>query len=280
MNGVHRNTVNGRTVTRGHGVGWTRRLAEAWEFRHLLGHLVTRDLKVKYQRSSLGFLWTLLNPLITVAVLVVVFSTVIRIKMENYWAFLLSGYFVWNMLAQAISGASYILAEHARLTRSVALPKEVLVLSATFSRVAEFLLEIAIIMAILGIAYHHALPAAFAVLPYLLLVQVALTLGFAFPIATLSTLFSDVMHALPMMVTTLFYLSPVFYPASLVPEAYRALYLVNPVAGLLTMYHTVLYEGAFPSVSLMLSTGAGSFLLLGIGYAIFARYQDVCGELV
>ncbi|MBZ0269471.1 ABC transporter permease [bacterium] len=280
MNGVHRNTVNGRTVSRGHGVTWPKRMRETWEYRHLLRHLVVRDLKVKYKRSSLGFLWTLLNPLLTVAVLVAVFSTVIRIKMDHYWAFLLSGYFVWNMIAQAISGASYVLPEHARLTRSVALPKEILVLSAMMSRVVEFTMEIAIIMLVLVVAFHHAVPAAFVVIPYLLLIQVILALGLAFPIATLCTLFSDVLHALPMLITTLFYLSPVFYSASMVPEAYRALYLANPVAGLLTMYHTVLYEGAFPSTALMLGSAAGALITLGIGYVLFARYQDVCGELV
>jgi homopolymeric O-antigen transport system permease protein len=280
MNGVYRITVAGRTVSRGAEVRLPARLREMWQFRHLLRHLVVRDLKVKYQRSSLGFLWTLLNPLITVAVLIAVFSSVIRIRLDNYWAFLLSGYFVWNAVAAAISGASYVLQEHARLTRSVAFPKEILILASTLSRVFEFAMELVIIIAVLTLGYHHSVPASFLALPLLVVIQVTLTLGLVFPIATLSTLFTDVLHALPALITSLFYLTPVFYPASMVPARFQALYFLNPLAGLVTSYHSVLYEGTLPSATVLLGSVAGALITLGIGYAIFARYQDICGELV
>lgn len=280
MNGVHRLTVGGRTVSRGHGVRFTARVKEMWEFRHLLRHLVVRDLKVKYQRSSLGFLWTFLNPLVTVAVLIAVFSTVIRIQIDSYWAFLLSGYFVWNTIAQVINGSSYVLQEHARLTRSVAFPKEILLLAATCSRLVEFALELTVIVAVLILGFHQTLPVSLIALPLLIVIQVVLMLGLVFAIATLSTLFTDVLHALPVLVTSLFYLTPVFYPASLVPERFHALYFMNPMAGLLTMYHTVLYDGLFPSPTILLGSIAGALVTIVVGYAIFSRYQDVCNELV
>ena len=92
-------------------------------YRGLLKNLVLRDVKVKYQRSVLGFVWTLLNPLFTVLVLWLVFSHVMRIDMPRYWAFLVSGYFVWNCMAQSLNAATRVLDEHASLSRNVVFPE-------------------------------------------------------------------------------------------------------------------------------------------------------------
>ena len=92
------------------------RLRRVWRYRELLHSLVVRNLKVKYQRSLLGFVWTLVNPLLTVAILVVVFSHVVRIQVPHYWAFLLSGYFVWNFMLQTLNTGTWIFAEHSHST--------------------------------------------------------------------------------------------------------------------------------------------------------------------
>ena len=246
----------------------------------MLRHIVIRDLTVKYKRSSLGFLWTFLNPLFTIAVLIAVFSVVIRIKIEHYWAFLLSGYFVWNMALQSILSGTYALAEHARLTRSVAFPREVLILSASLSRLIEFAAEMILILLVLVVAHHHSVPASFSMLPVLILLQVVLILGFMFPVATLSTLYTDVQHALPIAMTSLFYLSPVFYMIEMVPESLRHYYLLNPFAGLLTIYHQVLYDGVFPDPVVFLITSIQALILFAVGYRVFYRNQEACTELV
>ena len=256
------------------------RLHEVWGYRELLRSLIVRNLKVKYQRSVLGFIWTFLNPLLTVAVLVAVFTYVIRIQVDQYWAFLLSGYFVWNFIQQTLSSGTYVLAEHAQLSRSVAYPKEVPVLAATISRFVEFLIEISLVLVALILFHHGRLPPAFVLLPWLLALQLALSLALAFPIAILSAFYHDVQHALPIVLTTLFYISPIFYPASMVPESVRPFYMLNPIAGLVTLYHTVVYEGVFPSPALLSLLTAGTLTLAWLGYAIFNRYEAVVAEIV
>ena len=144
-----------------------------WRYRELLRGLVVRNLKVKYQRSLLGFVWTLVNPLLTVTILVVVFSHVVRIQVPHYWAFLLSGYFVWNFMLQTLNTGTWIFAEHSRLTRSVAFPSEILVFSAAGSRLIEFLAEIALILLALVLLHHHGVPASYVLLPVLILLQIA-----------------------------------------------------------------------------------------------------------
>jgi lipopolysaccharide transport system permease protein len=96
----------------------------------------------------------------------------------------------------------------------------------------------------------------------------------------LSVFYYDVQHALPIALTTLFYLSPVFYPVQMVPEAARPFYFLNPLAGLLTLYHEILYGGRMPSLSLLLGVMATALLVYAIGYAVFNRYASVYAEIV
>ena len=255
------------------------RLRRVWRYRELLHSLVVRNLKVKYQRSLLGFVWTLVNPLLTVAILVVVFSHVVRIPLPHYWAFLLSGYFVWNFVLQTLNTGTYIFAEHSRLTRSVAFPTEILVLGAAGSRLIEFVAEMTLVLTALAFL-HGYVPESFLLLPVLALIQLLLVVGLALPIATLSVFYHDVYHALPIALTTLFYLSPVFYPAAMVPEAARGLYFLNPIAGLLTLYHEVLYWGRMPSFALLGGMLVAAFAFYLLGYALFRRYAVIFPEIV
>lgn len=255
-------------------------IAEMWRYQELLRSLVVRNLKVKYQRSALGFVWTLLNPLLTVAVLVVVFSYVIRIKVPDYWAFLLSGYFVWNFVSQMITTSTTFLAQHATLRRSVAFPLEIPLFAATGSRLVEFAVELALALLGLIIFHHHGLPASYVLLPLLLVLQVLIVIGLALCVATLAGFYNDVQHVIPVLLLMLFYLSPVFYPASLVPESLQPLYYLNPVAGLLTAYHTVLYQGEFPSLMLLGGLAGLALVLSMLGYGLFNRFKPILVELV
>lgn len=254
-------------------------LAAAWRYRELLRSLVVRNLKVKYQRSALGFVWTLVNPLLTIAVLILVFTHVVKIRVPDYWAFLLSGYFVWNYTLQMLNTATYVLAEHAPLRRSVAFPSETLILASAASRFVEFAIELALALVALALVLHHGVPLAWVLLPVLIAMQILLVLGLVMPLATTSVFYADVQHALPVALMLLFYASPVFYPASMVPEAFRPLYFANPIAGLLTLYHTVLYEGRFPPPALLGGMAAASALIFLAGYAVFNRYKNVFAEL-
>jgi ABC-type polysaccharide/polyol phosphate export permease len=255
-------------------------LADVWRYRELLRSLVVRNLKVKYQRSVLGFVWTLLNPLLTIAVLTMVFSYFIRIQVPHYWAFVFSGYFVWNFMQQMLSSATYILAEHASLRRSVAFPSEVLILATAASRLVEFAVEMAIALALLAIFLHHGVPSSYLLLPWLIVIQILLAIGLAMPIATLSVFYSDVQHAIPILLLMLFYLSPVFYPATLVPDPLRSLYFLNPIAGLLTLYHEAVYTGRWPSASLLAAVSSAALGTTVLGYLVFNRYKNLFAEIV
>ncbi len=256
-----------------------RPLHRLWQYRELLRNLVVRDLKVKYQRSALGLVWTLLNPMLMVAVLVSVFSYVIRIQIPNYWAFLISGFFVWNFIQLSLYHATTILRDHASLGRSVPFPSEVLILSASISKLVEYLVEITIVILVLLVFHHHTVPPSLVLLPLLVLMQLVMAVGLMAPVAVIAVMFYDVQHALPIVITSLFYLSPVFYPVSMIPEQALVYYHLNPIVGLLRLFRIVLYEGAWPSTSLLLGVAASALGTCVIGYGIFKRFKDVCTEV-
>lgn len=254
-------------------------LRRVWQYRELIRNLVVRDVKVKYQRSALGLVWTLLNPMLMVAVLVSVFSYVIRIQLPNYWAFLISGFFVWNFIQLSLYHATTILRDHATLGRSVPFPSEVLILTASISKLVEYLVEITLVILVLLVFHHHSIPPSLVLLPLLVIMQLLMAVGLMAPVAVIAVMFYDVQHALPIVITSLFYLSPVFYPASMIPEPAQILYHLNPVVGLLRLFHIVLYDGAWPPTSLLLGVAASALGTCVIGYGIFKRFKYVCTEI-
>ena len=251
-----------------------------FRYRTLLQSLVLRDIKVKYQGSALGFVWTLFNPLVMIVVLIAVFRVIVRIDLPHYWAFLLSGYFAWNFLSNSINAAMYTLTEHAHITRSIAFPKAVLILSAALSRLIEYLVALAVILVVLAIFHHGRVPASYAVVPLLVLLQLGLAIGVMMPVATVSVFFKDVHHALPVLLMALFYLTPVFYPLSMIPERFQSLYLANPFAQILALYHEVLYDGRLPSGPLLLTACLTTAVVLLGGLAVFNRFKGLFAEVV
>jgi len=246
----------------------------------LLYVLVRRNLKVKYQGSVLGFLWALLQPALTAILLISVFSYVVRIDMKNYWAFLISGYIVWMFISQSINAGTLIFSEHRSVVRSISLPKDLLVVSAVLSRFIEFIAALLFVLLILVIFHHKTVPASLLTLPVLMVLQILLALAIAFPMGIISVWYRDVQHALPPLLMVLFYSSPIFYPVSMVPEGFRSVYLMNPIAQVLHLYHVALYEGKFPSVVELSAAALTTLILLSLGYFFYSRYQGSVPELV
>lgn len=251
-----------------------------WHFRELFRQLVMRNLKVRYQRSGLGFLWLLVNPALTACILVVVFGEIVRLDIPHYWAFLISGYFAWVFILHTLSTSVFLIPDHAPMAKSVAVPADVFVLAAVASRFIEFAVEISIVAVALAVFHHGGVPASFLLVPLLMALLLLLTLGLALPAVALSVFFRDLQHALPAVLMMLMYLSPVFYPADLVPAAFRHLYDLNPIASVLTLFHETLYSGRMPSLSRLVTAVLFSAAIFVAGYTIFRRERDLFPEIV
>ncbi|MBL8960348.1 MAG: ABC transporter permease [Gemmatimonadetes bacterium] len=240
---------------------------------------MARNLTIRYQRTFLGFVWALLNPLVTIAILVSVFGFVLRVGVADYWMFLVSGYFAWIFVVHTVSACAVTIRDHAHLVRNSAFPTEILVFSTAGVRLLELGIELLVVALVVGVLRHGGPPSSLLLLPVLVALLLGLTVAVALPVAAAAVFFTDVEFALPVGMTLLGYLSPVFYPVSLVPASWVSWYRVNPVADLLTMFHLTIYDGAWPPVALVARSALVIGVLLAIGLALFRWKRDLFAEV-
>ena len=262
------------------GKRWGGAVRELWDYRELLIALVERNLKMRYQRSLLGAVWTLLNPLLTGLVLVGVFSVILRIQTPQYWAFLISGYFAWVFTLNTLGMSASLVSGHSYMTRSVAFPAEVLVVSAVASRFIELSIEMVLVVVVLASARHEGLTIGLVALPLVMVLHALLTAGVVFPIVALGVFFEDVQHAVPVALTMLTLVSPVYYPMSYVPENWQPVLALNPFAGLLTLYHVTLYDGRLPTLSELAIPTVMTLVVCTLGLTLFRWKRAYFPEVV
>ncbi len=255
-------------------------LKELFRYRALVGALVSRHLALRYRGSALGFLWSFLNPLCLMLVYVLVFKYYIRFdQVEHYAVFLFCGLLPWIWLTSGLNeGAAAIVSSGHLITKSM-FPAHILPAVAVITSMVNFLLSLpllAVFMLALGVPFHASL----LLVPVVIVLQFLLLLGAAVGLGSLNVLFRDVQHLLANVLTFLFFLCPIVYPASSVPEKFGFTLRINPFAQLTVMYHDLILNGVVPSaLSFLYVTAWVAFLLLG-GYLIFARYRESFAELL
>lgn len=254
--------------------------SDLWKHRELIRALVERNLTMRYQRSFLGAIWTLLNPLLTGMVLVAVFSVLLRVQTVQYWAFLFSGYFAWVFTLNTLGIGATVISGHSFMTRSVAFPADVLIVSTVLSRFIEFAVEMLLVVVVLTVAQHQGLTVGLVALPFVMILHAILTAGVMFPIAALGVFFEDVQHAVPVGLTMLTLISPVYYPMSNLPPHWQPVLSMNPFAGILALYHATLYEGRLPTVSEVVVPVISTFIVFGAGLLLFRWKRAYYAEVV
>lgn len=246
---------------------------EVVAYRDLLRDLVARDLKVRYKRSALGMLWTMLNPLFLMIILAMVFSQVLRVTVENFPVYLLSALVLWNFFSQATSWSTACFLSYAPLIRKIYVPQAIFVLATVVSGVVNLvisLLPLALIMLALG----HPFTPALAFLPVPILLTTLFALGISLALAPLSVMFADIVPLYQVVLSAWMYLTPIIYPLAALPPHYKRFIVLNPMTHLVEAFRTPIYQGAIPSANVLITStvaGVGSLL---IGWLIFNRYRD------
>lgn len=241
------------------------RLKEIYRFKNLAYNLVSRDLKVKYKGSILGFFWSLLNPLIMLIVYTVAFKYIIRIRVENFPVFFLCAFLPWTFLSLSLSMAVSTIKDNANLVKKVYFPREILPLSIVLSNLVQFLLTFVILIpALLLFKIKLGFPLLF--LPLIIIFQLAFTLGLAFFVSALNVFYSDVRHLLEIFLQIWFWLTPIIYPVSFVPQRFQALYKLNPAVLFVESYRNCLLYNRMLPVS-----DAVILLFVGLGFLIFGH---------
>ncbi len=243
------------------------------KFKPLLGELVARDVKIKYRRSVLGVLWTLLNPLGMMIVLSVVFSNLFKFDVENFPLYILSGQVIFNFFSDATTSAMSSIVSSSALIKKVYVPKYLFVLSNVFSSFINLMASFTALILVM-IATRAELHWTVLLVPIPLLLIVLFSLGIGLILAAITVKFRDIMHLYSVFITALMYLTPVIYPMSILPEWLMKVVMINPITNILVMFRNVmLYNNFFGWKSLLIATIETVFILL-VGLRVFYKNQD------
>src|SRR5713226_2426455 len=254
------------------------RLRELVRYRELVANLTIRDLKLKYKRSTLGVAWSLLNPVLMMAIYTAVFSVFLRfVSLRSYWALALIGVLAWAFFANALVASAVTFSRNPNLITKVYFPIEALPISTVLANFAQLVISVAALVVVLLVA-RLPLGPSLVLLPVILLAQLALTTGLAILLASVTVYFRDLEHFVAIGMTALFYVSPVIYPLDPrgLPSGavqYIPYFKLNPLSWYLESYHSVLYWGSWPDPLLFGLMLASAALVLGAGYAVFLRLR-------
>lgn len=268
-------------VVQGEDVGsMAGSLGRTWDYKHLLFNLVVKDLKLKYQRSLLGFAWSLLNPLIMIAVYTLAFTYVMRLETPRFALFILIGLLSWNFFAGAVMSATDAVAGQGSLLRSVVFPRVVLPFAAVLFNLAQYLLTILVFLPIVLLVYGVPPAPRMLLFPVFLLMQVLFIAGLTMAIATASAAFRDVKHLVEVGLGIGFWLTPIIYEPTMVPEQLREIALLGPMTPFIRAYQDIFYYGVAPDSAIWLVAAVYAVGAFICGLSVFLAYESRMPELV
>jgi len=256
-------------------------MANLYQFRDLLWLWIAREVKVRYKQSMLGVTWAILQPLALTVVFTVVFSRLVSIDTGGvpYPIFAYAALVPWTFFATSLSTGIPSLINNMNLVTKVHFPREILPMASIGSAFVDYLCGFAVFLVML--VFYGIRPGlhVFWLIP-LLIMQIALSVGVTLLGGAAIVFFRDVRFVIPLLLQVWMYASPVIYPADLVPERWRVLYFLNPMAGIIDGYRRVWVFGQEP-ILWTLALGAGvSILLLLIGYPVFKRLEPTFADLI
>ena len=249
----------------------------------LVKHLTRRHLAARYRGSALGFLWSLLNPMLLMGVYTFVFAFIFRAAAPDvpYSVFLITGLLAWNFVSTAAMNAAVSLVDGAPLLKKTAFPLFVLPVSAVLSNAVNYLITLPLLI-IFNLLSGIAPTLSLLLFPCMLLLLLLVALGVGLLLAALMPFFRDLQQLIEVLFTMWFFLTPVLYPMSLVfqnlPAWFLPLYELNPMVGTMHLVHTVFLGQPLPGTSVAVALG-GVLCLLGLGLWVFQRLAMHASEV-
>lgn len=249
-------------------------LASLWQYRELLYFLVWRDIKVRYKQTLVGVAWVILQPLMTMIIFSVVFGQFAKIPSDGlpYPVFAYTALLPWTYFAQALGRSGGSLVGNAGLITKVYFPRLMTPLAATLAPGVDFFVSFFILLGLM--AYYGITPTwSILALPFFLLLSLITALSVSLWLSPLNVKYRDVGYIIPFLIQFWMYASPVVYPVSLVPEKWRMLYGLNPMAGVIEGFRWALLGTGSPEVGAM-AVSASMVLIMGLGGLIYFNKME------
>jgi lipopolysaccharide transport system permease protein len=256
-------------------------LQAVWQYRELLYFLVWREVKVRYKQTVLGVAWAILQPLMTMAIFTVIFGIFVNVPSDGlpYPLFALAALLPWTYFSEALSRSSVSLVGDAQLIRKVYFPRLIMPLAAVVSPAVDFFLAFIILLGMM--AWYGVSPTwGIIMLPGFLLFGLVTALAVGLWLSALNVRYRDVRHTIPFLTQCWMYASPVAYPISVVPEGWRALYGLNPMAGVIEGFRWALLGKESPDVGVMTMSAMAVIVLLVGGLIFFHRMEHTFADVI
>jgi lipopolysaccharide transport system permease protein len=262
--------------------GWSQLgLRELWEYRELLYFLTWRDIKVRYKQTALGAAWAIIQPFFMMLVFSLFFGRLAGVPSDNipYPVFTFCALLPWQLFAQALQESSNSLVANERLITKVYFPRLVVPIAAVLGGLVDF--AIAFVVLLLMMAYYGIVPGlAILYLPFFILLAVMTALGVGLWLSALNVQYRDVRYTLNFLTQFWMFITPVAYPSSIVPGKWRALYGLNPMAGVVEGFRwALLGKTEAPGPLLAVSVVAVVLILVG-GLYYFRRMEETFADIV
>ena len=262
--------------------GWLElNLREIWEYRELLYFFVWRDLKIRYKQTAIGAAWAVLQPFLTMIVFSLFFGALARIPSHGlpYPIFYYSALLPWMYFAGALQNATSTVVDQQRVITKVYFPRLVLPLAAVLSGLVDLAIGFVVFLGMM--LYYGMTPqATILLLPGFLLLGVLTALGVGLWLSALNAIYRDVRYVLPFLIQFWMFASPVAYPSSLVPERWRWLYGLNPMAGVIEGFRWALTGQGQPPNLLLAASAAAVVLLVAGGVVYFQKMEATFADVV
>ncbi len=256
-----------------------RTLGELRFVKFALASFVVNNLRRRYQRSILGFAWSLLNPMLMMIVLTTVFSLIFNRNPKTYGIFIFTGMLPWTFISESIAGGCSSITSAENFMKKVYIPKIFFPLVAVSTELINFSLSLLSMIALalfLGLQLHSTI----LLLPAALVITFLFTFGISLGLAVATVYFRDIAHLVRVILACFFYLIPIIYPLSAVPKKYEIFFQINPFSHFITLFRDIIYYGTAPTAQEWLIPLALSGLTLMIGfYILMIKEKDIIFRL-
>ena len=244
-----------------------------FRYKELLRNLVSRDIKKRYKRSALGFLWVMLDPLFMLLIFYVVFGHVFGKSVGRYTPYAMSGITLWKLFSQSTSTSVTAFIVNRQLINKLYLPRSIFPVSVMLSALTHFAFSL-IPLFLIMIFSHTDFGFALLLLPVVVGLLTAFALGLALVISTLAVFFFDIVYIYNVLLLAWMYLSAIFYPVSIIPENIRFLLTLNPVYHYISLFRACLYDHAMPITGHLVYGAAFALLSLAVGWTVYSKNKD------
>jgi lipopolysaccharide transport system permease protein len=257
------------------------RLKELWEYRELLYFLIWRDIKVRYKQTILGATWAVLQPVFTMVVFTIFFGRLAKVPSDGlpYPIFSFCALLPWQLFARALNESGNSLVANQRLITKVYFPRLVIPIAAVLGGLVDFAISFVVFLGMM--LYYGITPSmTMLMLPLFLLLALATALAIGLWLSALNVLYRDVKHTIPFLVQFWLFATPIAYPSSLVPERWRLLYNLNPMAGVVEGFRwALLGKSSDLGPALLVSSLVVAFFLVG-GILYFRRTEKLFADVI